>query len=311
MKFTIGLPITKTKYLKDSLDSIAAQTNSDYELIIRNNAKTAELKAEVKEICKEWLEKPHVNYQESDEQLTISENFNKIVASAKGKYFTILSDDDLLHPDFLKKFDELISKYPTTDVFHCRVKRILEDGSLYNFSENAPEWETQMDLIYHRITGKRSIILSDFVVKTDALKANGGFPSETSGWGIDEITWCRLAENGVAFTQEVLLIYRRFQGNHSFNPQTLKNRFNDIEFIDREIKKMIIKGSAKKDALYPREYLMNLHIKRIQKQKDMVLEHFAYNHNYFKVVSFYLSNKKEISFQGVVKAFGAKIKKTQ
>ncbi|MGX7835786.1 glycosyltransferase, partial [Campylobacter fetus subsp. venerealis] len=90
----------KTKYLKESLDSIDAQTFKDFEVIIRNNANTPELKAEIKDLCKDWLNRPNVTYEESTEQLTMPANFNKIVDKARGDFFTILSDDDVIDKEF-------------------------------------------------------------------------------------------------------------------------------------------------------------------------------------------------------------------
>jgi hypothetical protein len=86
MKFTIGLPITKTKYLQEALDGINSQTFTDYELIIKNNANTPEKIAEIKSMCSEWIGKANVQYYESKEQLGMTANFNSIVE--KARYFT-------------------------------------------------------------------------------------------------------------------------------------------------------------------------------------------------------------------------------
>src|SRR5690606_19256467 len=111
MKFTIGLPITKTKYLKEALESIDAQTYKDFEIIIRNNANTAEVKTEIKTICADWIKRDYVTYEESKEQLNMPANFNKLVEKAQGEFFTILSDDDVMDKDFLSEFNALTIKY--------------------------------------------------------------------------------------------------------------------------------------------------------------------------------------------------------
>jgi len=303
MKFTIALPITKTKYLKQTLSSIDAQIERDFEVIIRNNAKDPKVKEEIKVLCADWINRPYVQYFESEGQLSMSENFNKMVFQSKGEFFTLLSDDDEIEPEFLLEMKRLIEKYPDTDAFHCRVKSVDENDNFLGVSELCPEWENQIELIYHRINYRRYIILSDFVVRTSTLQKIGGFPSGTTAWGIDEITWLKMSKNGLAFTPKVLLKYRVFTGNMSHNPDSMKIRFKDLEFMESEINTMIHEFYKENDAVFPKEYLLDLNKKRTVRQKDDVFINFTRNHKGWKGFQFYRSNKSEISKKGILKGF--------
>ncbi len=307
MMFTIGLPITKAKYLKDSLDSILNQSYRDFEVIIRNNAKNPETKAEIKAMCQQLMAQANVQYEESQEQLSMADNFNKALNKAKGDFFVIMSDDDIMKPDFLKGFDALIKKQAEVDVFHCRLEVIDGDSQLIEYSENCPEWESRIDFIYQRITKKRTLLLSDFVVRTSTLKAHGGFPNGTSGWGIDEITWFMICIKGVAFTPEILLTYRTFTGNVSYDPKNLKRRFLDLEFMEKEILRIIVEENAAGTNIYPPNFLEDLMCKRTKSSKDHVLIKYALSRGYLNTFWFYLENKNQISFRGLVKALGKKM----
>ncbi len=302
MKFTIGLPITKTKYLQEALDGIKSQTFTDFELIIKNNAKTPETIAEIKNMCSEWIGKENVKYYESKEQLGMTANFNSIVEKATGNYFTIMSDDDVMEPEFLSEFSQLVDKYPDVKVFHCRVKRIDGNGAVLDFSENCPEMESQIDFIYQRMRSKRTLYLSDFVVDTEALKEIGGFPIESSGWGCDEITWTRLAYNGIGATQKVLLKYRRFLGNFSLSKENLQKRFKDVDLMDKIISDIIKTNTAKQGCIYSEKYLLGLNEIKNKKQKDYILEHYAKSNNILGTVMFFSKNQKELSLKGLFKA---------
>src|SRR5690606_34920843 len=109
----------------------------------------------------------------------------------------IMSDDDIIEPDFFEEFNRLTIKHSTKETFHCRVRIIDENNNLIKFSENCPEFESRLDFIHNRVTRKRTLILSDFVVSTDALKRSNGFVTGTSGWGLDEITWLKMASKGI------------------------------------------------------------------------------------------------------------------
>jgi glycosyltransferase involved in cell wall biosynthesis len=302
MKFTIGLPITKTKYLQEALDGIKSQTFTDFELIIKNNAKDPETIAEIKSMCSEWIGKENVKYYESKEQLGMTANFNSIVEKATGKYFTIMSDDDVMEAEFLSEFSKLVDSYPDVKVFHCRVKRIDGDGAVLDFSEICPELESQIDFIYQRMRSKRTLYLSDFLVDTEALKEIGGFPAESSGWGCDEITWTRLAYNGIGFTPKVLLKYRRFLGNFSLSKENLQKRFKDVDLIDRIVAEIIKTNTAKEGCIYSEEYLLTLNAIKTAKQKDYILEHYAKSNGILGILTFYSKNKSQITSKGLFKA---------
>lgn len=294
MKFTIALPITKTKFLEETLNSIARQTEEDFEVIIRNNGKDAQTKKEIKEICKSWLDQPNVQYFESNEQLSMPQNFNKILEKANGDFFTVLSDDDVLEPDFLTELGLLIEKYPETHVFHCRVKIINEKGEFIGISELCPEWETQIDFVYHRITSKRLFYLSDFLVRTAELRKIGGFNVENTGWGLDEITWSALGFNGVAYTPKILLLYRLFSGNYTASKLALQNRFYDIQIIHETQKTIIEKNNNKKGNPYPLDFLLKLNEDRTQDLNDMVFNQHVASATLLENISFFNSNKRKL-----------------
>jgi glycosyltransferase involved in cell wall biosynthesis len=301
MRFTIGLPITKTKYLKHSLESIDAQTFKDYEVIIRNNANTPEVKAEIKEICKDWINRKNVTYEESIEQLNMPANFNKIVEKAKGEFFTILSDDDVIAKEFLHEINVLVLKYINTKVFHCRVKLIDGQSKFIGITEICPEWEKQEDFVFQRIIEKRDFFLSDFIVNTAALKEIGGFSNQTSGWGVDEITWSSLAYNGVGFINKLLLNYRIFPGNFSLSSENLKKRFKDIEVMHDNFERIIHETCGREESLYPLDWMLELNNKRTQGQNDLVFKFQTRSGNIIENISFYLKNKSVLTKKRAIK----------
>ncbi len=301
MKFTIGLPITKTTHLISTLESIKNQKFDDYEVIIRNNGRTAEIKKEIKQICKSFLERANVKYFESDIQLKMPENFNKILGLAEGHYFTVLSDDDVMQEEFLLKFDLLTKKYPETNVFHCRVKIIDENGKFLGITENCPEWETQEDFVYHRIKDIRLFFLSDFIVNTKELRKIGGFNEICSGWGLDEITWSVLGFNGIGYTPSISLNYRMYSGNYSLTMENLKTRFNDINLMYQNFNEIILKKCSDKNSQFPTDYMLKLNKTRLVEQNNLVLEQCSQISTPFETFRFYIANKGHFKIKNLFK----------
>ena len=292
MKFTIGLPVTKTNYLKETLDSISKQTFSDYELVIRNNAASPELKDEVKTICSDWLEKENVVYTESKEQLKIADNFNEIVKVAKGEYITILSDDDIIQPQFLEEFNQMAEKYPNVDVLHCRVKIINQDGELIQYTELCPEFETLPDFLYHRLIGVRNIYLSDFVVNTKALQKIGGFPVKSQGWGVDTLTWHLMGNNGFAYASKPLLNYRVNTANFSNNRNNLFIKLEDIKYLKSEKERIVKSEEFKQNSIYPESFLLEKIEERFNSDAAELMAGISRAYNLFGFLKLYRKYKE-------------------
>lgn len=296
MKFTIGLPITKTNFLAETLESIAGQTFGDFELIIRNNGLTQEIKEQVKEMCLGWIGRPNVVYTQSGSQLKIADNFNEIVKIASGDYFTVLSDDDILHPDFLKEFEILSQKYPAADVLHCRVKVVNQERQLVRYSELCPEFESLPDFMYHRLIGARWLFLSDFVVSAKALKNIGGFPVKSQGWGVDSLTWHLLGRNGIGYTPKSLLEYRVNTANFTNSPNNLVVKLEDLVYMRDELKKIIGSEPFQKQSAYPAGFLLEKNEERFRSDSEEVLSDLCRANNLFRFYRYYQKYRGPYSF---------------
>jgi len=309
MKFTIGLPITKVRFLDETLKSIENQSFDDYEVIIRNNGPTENERKDIKTACSTFLEKSNAQYYENTEHLNISVNFNKILEKAHGKYLTILSDDDIIQPDFLEKFNHLIEKYPLVNIFHCRVKRINENNQLIDFTENCPEYESLADFVYHRLVGNRTLYLSDFVYSTEKLKEINGFVVFPYGWGIDDVTWCKLGINGLGFTSNVLLNYRVSTLNFTNNRNTVLLRIKDLDLIKEEYEKIILSPDFIKSNIYPIDFLLNKNVERIERSRIDIIVSFIKSSNLLQSLLFYFKSTKyrKYFFRSINKAMVKKV----
>jgi glycosyltransferase involved in cell wall biosynthesis len=231
---SIGLPIIKFKFLKESIDSCLGQSYNNFELIVLNNAKEKETKIKVREIINSF-DDIRIKYYENEEQIPMIQNWNKCLSLSNGDYFSILCDDDIWHENFLLELIYLSNKYPEVNVFHCKVAVIDSNNNIKRISEEAPEHQSLLNFIYSRISGFNTFFLSDFLLKTKALKELGGFIELPSGWGSDDITYYFLAKKtGVAFCNKLLFSYRD-------SPLSITNNNNlkdKLRAINLQIKKI-------------------------------------------------------------------------
>ena len=207
MKFTIGIPAYKAKFLTECIDSILAQTYTDFELIIVNDASPED----VDSIVKNYDDK-RIRYYRNEKNFgaeNVVDNWSKCLSFAKGEYFVLMGDDDKMEPNYLEEFTNLICKYPNLGIYHCRTKIIDEKSEFITLTEARAEYESVYSMIWHRMNGALQYI-SDFVYHTETLITNGGFYKMPLAWGSDLISaYIASIHKGIANTNKPVLNYRR------------------------------------------------------------------------------------------------------
>lgn len=239
MFYTLGLPVTKSASLEFILESIISQTFFDFEVIIHNNAADNYEKIKIREVVNGYLNDRRLSYFENESTIPVYDNYNAILTEAKGEYFCIIKELDILDKRYLEIFYTLILKYKHCYIFHCRVKIVDQDGKLLEVSPICPEFEMQADFIYHKVWQKRIQFVSDFVVTTEQLKNIGGFDKFQLVNGLEDLVWDKLAVNGIAYTPYPALVYKSIPLVLGTTKEAIKVRFDDINKFLSGIKKIV------------------------------------------------------------------------
>src|SRR5262245_55195681 len=110
-RLSIGVPVYNgQRFLRATLDSLLAQTFTDFELIICDNASTDGTEA----ICREYAARdPRVTYVRHDRNLGPAPNYNACFAHARGELFKWAAADDVVEPKFLQRCIEMLDSDPT------------------------------------------------------------------------------------------------------------------------------------------------------------------------------------------------------
>lgn len=120
---TIGLPVFNgEKHIRQSIESALNQTYTDFELIISDNTSTDE----TENICTDYAKKDsRIIYIRQEENKGGAFNFNYVLDTANGKYFTWLAHDDYLDKNFVKETVTFLEQHP--DVINCACDFIVVD----------------------------------------------------------------------------------------------------------------------------------------------------------------------------------------
>ena len=225
IKFSVTIPAYKDKYLKETIDSVLAQTYQNYEVVIVNDASPYDLDSIVSQYSD-----PRIRYFKNEKNCgakDVVDNWNICLSHATGEYLICMGDDDNLTPRCLQDFADLIEKYPELDLYHARSEIIDDDSNFVCVLEERPEWESVYSLIYN----PRNTHLGDWLFKTETLRKNGGFFKLPYGWQSDDISaFIAAASHGVANTKEPGFQYRGNGLSISHDMKSIEDKIEAVRY---------------------------------------------------------------------------------
>lgn len=249
---TIAIPAFKDKWLAQAIESALNQEYENIELIIVDDHSPFGLE----KIVTPYLKDKRIRYYYNDTNLgkeSIVHNWNKCVDLAKGEFFVLLCDDDILRPNFVSSLVGLAEKYPDCNVFHGR-KAFFDDltGEIKEESQ-WPVFEDFSSFIEEEYAEKRKHTITEFLFRSFLIKKEK-YEIFPVGYFSDNATILKLVKHGgIASSKEVICLFRKSNEHISGNS---KYAF----------------GKAKAALLYYKWYQNNINIVWTNKRKKNWLD---------------------------------------
>ncbi|MCU0549063.1 MAG: glycosyltransferase [Leptolyngbya sp. Prado105] len=128
-RVVVGLPVYNGQnFLRESIESVLAQTFTDFHLVISDNASTDETEA----ICREYADRDsRVVYYRQPENIGCAPNYNFLFEQygRYSPYFKWQAHDDLIAPEFLERTVAILDADSTLAIANCRAYLINEHGT--------------------------------------------------------------------------------------------------------------------------------------------------------------------------------------
>ncbi|CAN5384525.1 hypothetical protein BH23BAC3_BH23BAC3_24580 [soil metagenome] len=169
---TIAIPTYNRAdgFLKDSLESALNQTYQNIEIIVSDNNSTDHTEAVVTQYKDE-----RIRYFKQKENLGPFKNWNFCLQEARGDYFLMLHDDDLIDPDFIEKC-LLAVKFETNKGIIIAGSRVIdEDGNVKHELENSCSGLSAADFLIKHYEKKVHLFLCSILLNTKKFREVGGF----------------------------------------------------------------------------------------------------------------------------------------
>jgi glycosyltransferase involved in cell wall biosynthesis len=180
-KITVGIPtFNRSLWLRESVESVLAQTLTDFRLVISDNAS----EDDTAEVVRSFGD-PRIDYLRSDTNIGPTANINKLIGLADTEYLVLLPDDDLLYPDHLRSVFELMERFGSAGLAHSAFDVIDADSKLVERihpvkSHSTMSFEKREHALERLFRSSWPMCFSTVMYRTDAIAAVGGFVSEAA-----------------------------------------------------------------------------------------------------------------------------------
>ena len=155
---TIAVPtFNRAGYLVECVESIRRQTYPHLEILVGDNASTDATPEVIRDLA---AVEPRLRVMRHARNLGMVGNFNALLRAARGRYFLLVSDDDLLTP---RAVEVLVSacQRPNVQFAYGRAVVIDGGGKVKGMSTaQGPEIERGTDFIHAHLRGERSVTLA-------------------------------------------------------------------------------------------------------------------------------------------------------
>ncbi|HVW41036.1 MAG TPA: glycosyltransferase [Amycolatopsis sp.] len=168
-RLTIGLPVYNGEnYLAESIDALLAQSYTDFELVISDNASTDG----TEKICRDYADSDgRIRYLKQPRNIGAAPNHNFLIDQARGELFKWAAHDDLFAPDLVERCVATLDANPDAVLAHSYMAIIDPDGKTieeydYRLATDSPSAPERFHSLLVTEGG------DDFygVIRTDALR---------------------------------------------------------------------------------------------------------------------------------------------
>lgn len=259
MKVSVVIPTYKRPdILPRAIDSVLAQTYSDFEVIIVSDG----FHKETDGIMEQYKNNDKVNYYSYSKNQggNFARNFG--IKKSIGEYIAFLDDDDIWKEDKIFKQMEVIESEKVGLVYTGK-KHIFKEMNIEYISEATKSGDLSKKILEKNYIGSTSCVL---VEKKIIVKA--GFFDEELPSLQDYDLWIRICQlTKVGVVNEPLLIYINEKNNKQVSTN-IEKRINALKIIPD--KYQVILGISNDEKVKMRKYIIQTILKIAQRNSDKI-----------------------------------------
>ena len=176
---TIAIPTYNRadNYLRHSLNAALNQTYSNIEIIVSDNCSTDNT-----EILVKSFNDQRIRYFKHKKNIGANNNFNFCLDQARGEYFLLFQDDDLIDNDFIETCTKAANGSSDIGIIRTGFRTIDSQGNVVHERQNQGGGLSTKDFILALLSRKVSMLLCSTLLNTKRLIEIGGLNSKHQLW---------------------------------------------------------------------------------------------------------------------------------
>ncbi len=166
----MGMPVYNGEnYLRQAMESVLAQTYTDFELIVSDNAS----KDGTENICREYADRDHrIRYYRNEQNRGAAYNFNRVFELSTGEYFKWVAHDDVCMTTYLEKCVETLDESSDSVILSYPKVRVIDKSG-----EEVGQFVT-LDILLEKPASRLSLLLRNMppctavfgLIRSDVLR---------------------------------------------------------------------------------------------------------------------------------------------
>ncbi len=234
------------EYLAEAVQSILSQSFTDFELLIVDDRSTDS----TWDIIRSFSD-PRLSSYRNKERLGLSANWNRCLSLARGEYFCLFHQDDVMFPDNLARKVAVLDEHPTVSLAHSAIEFIVESSAPTIPAEwvetHSEDFIAEGRQYFYKLQFQGTCICAPAVVtRRETLVALGGFDEEL-GCACDYEMWLKLCvEGGVAFLSQPLVRYR-WHGKNTSHEYRFENGVEELLTASRRGEEYYLQRTGRRE----------------------------------------------------------------
>lgn len=206
-RVTVCLPAYNAgPFIKEAIDSVLAQTCSDWRLVIADNHSPDDTAA----IARRYQD-PRISFYQHEQNLGVAANWQFVLSKVETPYFCLLGADDYFYPQHLEAKLRLLDEFPEASLVHSAVDIIDAEGKhLRVYREPFSKFEPT-SAHFPKFFQRNFVNIAGALVRMEPVRRLGtGFDPRFSilcDWHFYMVLL--LLTPGFAYDEKVTSVYRR------------------------------------------------------------------------------------------------------
>jgi glycosyltransferase involved in cell wall biosynthesis len=180
------IPAFKGRYLADTLDSLAEQSNQNFQVYIGDDASPDNLE----QIVAPYRDRLNLHYHRFNDNLggnSLVKQWERCVALSNEPFFCLFADDDVLHRNCVDDFYSVINESKKEyDVYRFNNAVIDELGEMIAYTAAPFRPESHTSFLLTRMHNRRVSFISSYIINRDAYLREKGFVDFPLAWFSDD-----------------------------------------------------------------------------------------------------------------------------